>query len=42
MAEPLRLRIDGRTVEIADESMTLLDALRGPAGVASVKDGCSP
>jgi aerobic-type carbon monoxide dehydrogenase small subunit (CoxS/CutS family) len=33
--------VDGRAVEVPAEG-TLLDALRGPLAVRSVKDGCSP
>ena len=34
--------LDGTTVEVADDGISLLDALRGPLGVTSAKDGCSP
>jgi xanthine dehydrogenase small subunit len=34
--------LNGRAVEVADAGGSLLDALRGPLGVRSVKDGCSP
>jgi len=36
------LEVDGRTVEVADDGITLLDALRDHLGVRSAKDGCSP
>ena len=38
----LTIRVDGRTVRVADDGATLLDVLRGDAGIQSVKDGCSP
>jgi len=38
----VRLTVDGQPVEVADDGQTLLDALRGPVGNRSVKDGCSP
>jgi aerobic-type carbon monoxide dehydrogenase small subunit (CoxS/CutS family) len=34
--------LDGRTVEVDDDTGSLLDALRGELGVHVVKDGCSP
>lgn len=34
--------LDGTDVVVDDEGSTLLEALRGPLGVRSVKDGCSP
>lgn len=34
--------LDGRAVEVNDETGSLLDALRGELGVRVVKDGCSP
>ncbi len=37
----LQLTVDGRTVDVADDSQTLLDVLRA-SGCSSVKDGCSP
>ena len=40
--EIVRLVVDGIEVEIGDDGGTLLDALRGPLGRRSVKDGCSP
>ncbi len=39
---PVSLTVDGRVVEVADDGGTLLEALRGPLGCRSVKDGCSP
>ncbi|HEX2039632.1 MAG TPA: 2Fe-2S iron-sulfur cluster-binding protein [Acidimicrobiales bacterium] len=39
---PVPFRLDGRPVEVADDSMSLLDALRDSLGVRSAKDGCSP
>lgn len=36
------LEVDGRSVEVADDGLTLLDALRDHLGVRSAKDGCSP
>ncbi|MDA8312351.1 MAG: 2Fe-2S iron-sulfur cluster-binding protein [Actinomycetota bacterium] len=35
-------RVDGRSVLVDDESVSLLDALRERLGVRSPKDGCSP
>ena len=40
--DELAIRVDGREVAVLDPSGTLLDALRGEAGIRSVKDGCSP
>ena len=34
--------LDGADVSVTDDGRTLLDALRGPLGARSVKDGCSP
>lgn len=34
--------LDGVGVIVADDGFTLLEALRGPLGARSVKDGCSP
>ena len=42
MPEPMKLRVDGIEVEVADDTATLLDVLRDGAGARSVKDGCSP
>ena len=42
MPEPMELRVDGRMIEVVDETATLLDVLRDVAGARSVKDGCSP
>ncbi len=41
-ADPLQLEVDGRQVELADEGISLLEALRDRLGVRSPKDGCSP
>ncbi|HMJ77941.1 MAG TPA: 2Fe-2S iron-sulfur cluster-binding protein [Iamia sp.] len=38
----VRLEVDGRPVEVDDDGITLLDALRDHLGVRSAKDGCSP
>ncbi len=38
----IRLTVDGDEVEVPDDGGTLLDALRGPLGHRSAKDGCSP
>lgn len=38
----VQLEVDGRQVELADEAVTLLEALRDRLGVRSPKDGCSP
>ena len=37
----LELTVDGRTVQVTDETASLLDVLRAE-GCVSVKDGCSP
>lgn len=34
--------LDGAEVTVADDGLTLLEALRGPLGQHSVKDGCAP
>jgi aerobic-type carbon monoxide dehydrogenase small subunit (CoxS/CutS family) len=34
--------LNGQQVAVPDEGSTLLEALRGPLGVTSAKDGCSP
>jgi aerobic-type carbon monoxide dehydrogenase small subunit (CoxS/CutS family) len=34
--------LDGTEVTVTDDGLTLLEALRGPLGVHSVKDGCAP
>lgn len=39
---PLRLEVDGRQVEVADDGQTLLALLREGLGLRSPKDGCSP
>ncbi|QYG94726.1 molybdopterin-dependent oxidoreductase [Iamia sp. SCSIO 61187] len=41
-ASTVALEVDGRPVEVADDGITLLDALRDHLGVRSAKDGCSP
>jgi xanthine dehydrogenase small subunit len=41
-ASQVRLEVDGREVEVADDGITLLDALRDHLGARSAKDGCSP
>ncbi|WCO66564.1 2Fe-2S iron-sulfur cluster-binding protein [Iamia majanohamensis] len=41
-AERIQLEVDGTQVELADEGITLLEALRDRLGVRSPKDGCSP
>jgi aerobic-type carbon monoxide dehydrogenase small subunit (CoxS/CutS family) len=38
----MQIEVDGRTVEVHDDTVSLLDVLRREAGVRSVKDGCSP
>jgi aerobic-type carbon monoxide dehydrogenase small subunit (CoxS/CutS family) len=38
----LRFRLDGRDVELDDDDVSLLEALRDRLGVTSPKDGCSP
>lgn len=39
---PISFRLDGREVEVPDDGVTLLEALRDRLGVRSVKDGCAP
>ncbi|MEZ5321342.1 MAG: 2Fe-2S iron-sulfur cluster-binding protein [Microthrixaceae bacterium] len=41
-APGLRFTLDGRVVDVADDSGSLLEVLRDRLGVMSVKDGCSP
>lgn len=41
-APTIQISVDGHQVELADEGLTLLDALRDRLGVRSAKDGCSP
>jgi xanthine dehydrogenase small subunit len=41
-AEPLRLRVNGRDVEVVDASASLLGVLRDELGERAPKDGCSP
>lgn len=38
----LQLDVDGRQVELVDEGISLLEALRDRLGVRSPKDGCAP
>lgn len=38
----VRLRVDGVDVDVVDEGLSLLEALRDHLGVRSPKDGCSP
>lgn len=38
----MQLQIDGTQVELEDDGITLLEALRDRLGVRSPKDGCSP
>ncbi len=38
----VEFELDGRPVQIPDTGDSLLGALRGPLGVTTVKDGCSP
>ncbi len=40
--ESVEFELDGVPVTVDDDGSSLLDALRGPLGVRSVKDGCSP
>lgn len=39
---PLAFRVDGRSVEVADDGASLLEVLRDRLGLRSPKDGCSP
>jgi len=39
---PLRLRVNGREVEVADPTASLLGVLRDELGERAPKDGCSP
>ena len=41
-ADPLQLRVNGRQVEVADASASLLGVLRDELGERAPKDGCSP
>jgi len=41
-AEPRTLRVDGREVEVADPTASLLGVLRDELGLRGPKDGCSP
>lgn len=38
----VQLVVDGRQVELVDDGITLLDALRDRLGVRAAKDGCAP
>ncbi len=38
----IEITVNGDPLVVADETATLLEVLRGQAGVVSVKDGCSP
>lgn len=38
----MQLIVDGESIEVADDTATLLDVLRDTAGAYCVKDGCSP
>jgi xanthine dehydrogenase small subunit len=38
----IAFELDGRPVEVTDDGLSLLDALRERLGVRTVKDGCSP
>ncbi|MGI8937716.1 MAG: 2Fe-2S iron-sulfur cluster-binding protein [Iamia sp.] len=38
----VQLQVDGRQVELVDEGITLLEALRDRLGIHSPKDGCAP
>ena len=38
----MEIIVNGEARTVADETSTLLDALRGEFGLTSVKDGCSP
>ena len=40
--ESVAIIVNGESVVVADTTATLLDFLRGRAGMVSVKDGCSP
>jgi xanthine dehydrogenase small subunit len=39
---PVQFRLDGYQVEVADDSVSLLEALRDRLGARTPKDGCSP
>ena len=39
---PISFRLDGSEVVVADDGVSLLDALREQLGVRTVKDGCAP
>src|SRR4051812_26930540 len=38
----ISLSVNGKSVEVEGEHLSLLDVLRGELGLRSVKDGCSP
>ena len=40
--DSVEIIVNGETVVVADTTATLLEVLRGQAGMVSVKDGCSP
>ncbi len=42
MKDPIAFELDGSTVTVSDDGMSLLEALRHHLGVQSAKDGCSP
>lgn len=39
---PVRFLLDARVVEVADDTLSLLEALRERLGVRTAKDGCAP
>jgi xanthine dehydrogenase small subunit len=39
---PISFRLDGDDVDVGDERLTLLEALRDELGVRTAKDGCAP
>ena len=41
-AVAVQLQVDGVQVELDDDGITLLEALRDRLGIRSPKDGCSP
>jgi aerobic-type carbon monoxide dehydrogenase small subunit (CoxS/CutS family) len=41
-AVTVQLQVDGSQVEVLDDGLTLLEALRDRLGIRSPKDGCSP
>jgi len=42
VAAPLKLTVDGRPIEVADDGASLMEVLRDRLGIHTVKDGCSP